>query len=286
MGLETAAEDLLLRCYTRWAARTFMLHGRPYEPDPKKPLPDEIELEKPDLPELVDWHRALALGGVLFGVSLASKAPHPDNLKAFEQAVRTKLGAGEAAVRKIPGALRLRLDQLRLRHDVDRLVTADSALALASALAGVSGRALTEALAGFSPLTSPKALSQHWANASSMLAALENDLVFGPFDMLEAQGAHAVGGAELLERVKAALEQDELNVKLAVTLHREAEEAQRLVVSAGRGGAIDVGVGVGVDRPAEAASAEITVATAALEAHGEAAHLVGTLEVRVQKSGR
>jgi hypothetical protein len=50
MGLEDEAEDLVVRCYARHAARTFMYFGKPYQPVAGTAMPEDVVLEKPELP--------------------------------------------------------------------------------------------------------------------------------------------------------------------------------------------------------------------------------------------
>src|SRR5690606_13757390 len=147
MGLQQAAMDLVVRCYARAEARTFVLHGKPYTPDAKRPIPDEVELEKPDLPGLADWTRALGLAGSLFGISLSSRALHADNLKRFEQQLLEALAAVRGPAQRLPEVLAERLRERDIATDAPRLATAESGRALVESLDGLRGRSLVEALA-------------------------------------------------------------------------------------------------------------------------------------------
>ncbi|MCB9596957.1 MAG: hypothetical protein H6719_29815 [Sandaracinaceae bacterium] len=291
MGLQSIAEDLVVCCYARAEARTFVLHGKAYAPDPKRPMPDEVELDKPDLPELKVWNQALGLGGTLFAVALGSRALHGDNLKRFEQGVLDKLGPLVGPARGLPKVLERRLGERGVPTDAARLATAQSARALVETLEGLSGRALVEALAGFEPLTSPSALARQLPQAANAGELLGNDLVFGPFAQLERRRAELTGADEVLDQVDAVLRRDELNGPLA-DLRALANRAQALlnppvvsegvptkreaVVSAGR---LDAR---GADARARL-DALVDEIRSALEKHGDDAHLVGSLEVRVTK---
>lgn len=215
MGLQPSAMDLVVRCYARAEARTFVLHGRPFTPDAKRPIPDEVELEKPDLPGLGEWTAALGLAGTLFGIALSSRALHGDNLKRLEQALLEKLGASRGPAQKLPAALERRLGERHIAPDAPRLATAASGRALVDALEGLRGRQLVEALARFEPKSSPSALSRQLAQAGHALELLGEELVFGPFAQLDARAAEIEGASELLEGVDRVLRQDELNVPLA-----------------------------------------------------------------------
>ncbi|GAB5549918.1 MAG: hypothetical protein SangKO_096780 [Sandaracinaceae bacterium] len=291
MGLQPIAEDLVVRCYARAEARTFVLHGKPYAPDAKREMPDEVELEKPDLPELSAWNQALGVAGSLFGLSLSSRALHGDNLKRFEQHVveKMKLWSGPAA--RLPDLLRGRLQDREVALDAPRLETAESGRALMGTLEGLTGRALVDALAAFDAKTSLSALARQLPQSAPAVELLQNDLVFGPFG----PAAAVEGGAELLEKAAAVLRHDELNQPLAelrtlanralaLTAPKDGTRKERtpqpvgeVAVSAQR---VDA-------RGAEAVAkldALVDALKQALEAHGDEARLVGSLEVRVKKS--
>ncbi len=286
MGLQPIAEDLVVRCYARAEARTFVLHGKAYAPDPKRPMPDEVELDKPDLPELTVWSQALGLGGTLFAVALGSRALHGDNLKRFEQGVLDKLGPLAGPARKLPQVLQTRLGQ-RGVHDAPRLATAQSARALVEALEGLSGRALVEALARFEPRTSPSALARQLPQAANAVELLGNDLVFGPFAQLAHRRAELEGADEVLAEVDAVLQRDELNGPLA-DLRGLANRAQAILHPPVGGEPppppkgrtlvserVDAS-GAGAAQKLDAVVAQVR---AALEEHGDDARL--TLDVRV-----
>lgn len=211
MGLTPLAMDLVVRCYARAEARTFVLHGKAFTPEAKRaPMPDEVELDKPDLPALAAWNAALGLAGTLFGIALPSRALHGDNLKRLETALLEKLGAVSGPARRLPDRLRRRLEQRGVATDAPRLATAESGRAMCEALEGLRGRQLVEVLAAFEAKNSPSALSRQLAQAANALALLDDDLVFGPFAQLEGRAASIEGASELLASVDRALAQDEI----------------------------------------------------------------------------
>lgn len=291
MGLQPNAEDLVVRCYARAEARTFILHGKAYTPDAKREMPDEVELEKPDLPELSVWDDALRIGGVLFGVALSSRALHGDNLKRFEQAVAQSLSKLVGPARQLPDLLRQRLDERGLATDAPRLATFESARALADALDGLVGRRLVEEVARFEPKTSASALARQLPQAANAVELLKNDLVFGPFGQLQLGAETIDGAAELLESVDAILAQDEVNRSLS-DLRQLANQALALgrqpEPEAPRSAPTEVAVVARrVDRRGAEAKADLEALVGelrrALDEHGADARLVGSLEVRVPK---
>lgn len=290
MGLQTSAEDLVVRCYARAEARTFVLHGRPYTPEAKRELPDELELEKPDLPELAVWDQALKTAGTLFGIALSSRALHGDNLKRFEQGVLEGLKSLAGPARQLPDQVHRRLDARGLSAGAARLETAESGRALCDLLEGLSGRELVDAVAAFAPRTSGAALARQLGQAAHAVDVLKNDLVFGPFEQLESRASSLAGATELLERVDQVLTQDELNAPLS-DLRQLANDAQALLRPAQETTArapSEVGVvNRRIDARGNAAIAELEAALAelreSLRSHGAEARLVASLEVRVPK---
>lgn len=228
MGLERGAEDLVVRCYARWAQRTFSLYGKAFFPKPGQDIPDDVVLEKPDLPSASDWEKALGLAGHTFGLSLGGRALHADNLKRFETAVEEHAGKASQACSRLVTALSARRAELGL-GDTDREKTARSADGLWAGLRGKSGLAQVELLASFVAETSPRAVGASIATAAATADVLSDDIIFNVFAALRSQRATLGGAAELLERVERALRQDEINEQLAPRLRELAVEGQRLL---------------------------------------------------------
>lgn len=293
MGLQQAAMDLVVRCYARAEARTFVLHGKPYTPDAKRPIPDEVELEKPDLPGLADWTRALGLAGSLFGISLSSRALHADNLKRFEQQLLEALAAVRGPAQRLPEVLAERLRERDIATDAPRLATAESGRALVESLDGLRGRSLVEALAAFEPKNSASALSKQLAQAPNALALVGDELVFGPFAQLAARAASDdEKAAALLESVDRVLRQDELNGPLSELRALANEALAHLRPPVGEGpkppppdrihrGAERVVRDGSIDRRGADAVHELERWLDALREHGDRARLVGSLRLLV-----
>lgn len=228
MGLDTIALDLVVRCYARWSARTFVDADQPYEPVPGKPLPEHVVLEKPDLPSPAQWNTALSMAGAALGFTFAGRALHADNLKRFEAEVRAKLKAVASHVTRLPGLLEEWTGAFGI-ESADRVETAVSADALLSSLDGKSGKGMVESLAAYTPKTSAKAVGHSVGAAEEVANVLSESLVLGVFQQLEARAGELTGAAELLEQVAQVLRQDEVNVKLAPRLKQLAHEGQRML---------------------------------------------------------
>jgi hypothetical protein len=229
MGLETDALDLVVRCYARWAARTLMQFDKPYRPAASKEIPDEVVLEKPDLPGHSEWSEALALFGTLFGETWAGRALHADNLKLFESKLATKLQSATGPAAKLPRVLGSRLGEMGETDGADRLRTALSGDQICAALVGKPAVEQVRLLAACKPATSASALAASLRAAAENVGILEDNLVFGVFAQLAGQRDTLTSAAELLEQVGAALRQDEVIVALAPRLRTLAEQGQQLL---------------------------------------------------------
>ena len=229
MGLQPEALDLVVRCYARWSARTFVSGDQAFAPVAGKPIPDYIVLEKPDLPTHQDWLAAKQLAGTAFGLPNMGNALHADNLKRFESELAKMLKAKVADCTKLPGLLKQRLGQLDLDTDVDRVTTAESADAMCAGLQGKNGKAQVEFLAGFEAKTSARAVGASIGSAAQVANVLDDALVFGAFDQLKGRQTELEGATELLDKVSGVLRQDELNQAAADRLRGLAEEAQRIL---------------------------------------------------------
>jgi hypothetical protein len=210
MGLTSDAEDIMIRCYARLHARTFVHYGRPYEPKAGTPIADDVLLEQPPLPSQEDWQRALGLAGAAFGITLQGKALHADNLKRFEHEVGKAVEKVRASAARLPVALETWLDEHGKGQQSDRLRTAVSAASLLGLVHAKVGRELVETLAGFTPVTSAKALGASFGAAAANVAELEKELVKDVFERVRAAGGALVKGEEVLDQVVAGLVQDEL----------------------------------------------------------------------------
>ena len=237
MGLPLAIQDLIVRCYTRWQARTMMSGGRVYSTSVKAELPGDVVLEKPPLPAEPAWNAALGLAATVFGQTFAGKGLHGENVARLAESVWEKRDALRAPVEAIPGILVQRLQDVGAvaagDEEPPRLLTAQSARELLSVLDTDDAVALVEGLASFSPRTSSKALRDHLTSATAVLKTLKDNLVFGAFAQLSGREEDVPGAAELLEDVRRCLRQDELNMRAASRLKELAERAQLVAEPAG-----------------------------------------------------
>ncbi|HTE06470.1 MAG TPA: hypothetical protein VK824_09760 [Planctomycetota bacterium] len=210
MGLTDEAIGLAVRAYTRWSARALVQGGRPFVPQPGRPLPADVVLEKPELPAQAEWQAAIELAGHLFGVGLPGKALHADNLKRFEAALAARLGDVSGDATLLPGLLSRWAELAGVAGDADRLRTARSGERLVAGLVGRSVVAQVAALAAFAPETSARALGTSLASARAIGDKLGDVLTFGVFQQLAARAADLPAAAAVVAELAASLRQDEV----------------------------------------------------------------------------
>ncbi len=231
MGLERAAEDVVLRAYARSSARTFRILGQPYHPTAGTPIPDDTVLEQPALPDAASWTRALDLAGKLFGASIGGRALHAENLDRLGQAMTIAAREHAPLATRAAAALRGRLGELGVEPPCDRLTTAESAKALCTALLGALPVDQVKALASVALATSPDAVQRSLAHAATTATVLEDQLLFGVLRQLAPLASSNAEARQVLEDARAALRQDELLANLAEQLRVLAAAGQAILIA-------------------------------------------------------
>ena len=229
MGLTHEVMDLVVRAYARYTARTLVRFDRLFEAKAGQEIPDDVRLEKPELPSAADWNLALNLAGACFGITFPKKALHADNLQRFEKALADRLKATATGVLRLPGLLQHWASNLQVGAEPDRLKTALSAAALVGALQGKSSVAQVETLARYVPVTSAKAVGASIAQADPAARILEDSLVAGAISQIQAREDDLLGAAELIEEARLVLRQDEIIQPLVEKLRGLAVRGQRLL---------------------------------------------------------
>jgi hypothetical protein len=222
MGLTPEAQDLVVRAYARWDSRAIIFDGKPH--DELKALPPTAELDKPELPTAMEWERALELAGAVFGIALGTRALSADSVKRLESQLAEQLSKVAIAATQLPETLATRQRRFNVDLDSDRARTARSAQELCGRLDRQGGLAQVRVLAAFDPVTSPRALGRSLSQANACVQILVNDLVFGHFSGIERWPA----GVALLDKLRAALRQDEVLTPLVDTIEGLAQDAMRL----------------------------------------------------------
>jgi hypothetical protein len=229
-GLQPEALALVVRCYARLHARTFVAAGRPWSPTPG-PIPDHVVLEKPQLPRDDPWNRALRLAGAAFGLRVRTSNT-ADNLRSFETALAAKLAELGSAAATLPDALTTWLAALGLPDDGARLTTAQSARDLVRALQGRPVLPQVQTLADFIPQTSAQALGSSLTTAANASRLLGSALLRGTFEQLRLRRDQIPLAGGILDELATLLQTDEHERPLADELQQLADRATKLNLQA------------------------------------------------------
>ena len=226
-GLPRIIAQLIAYAYAQWSGRLFEDHGNAYKFDKLSRLRDELTLRKPELPNESTWHEALRRAGQIFGITLAGQANNARNLQDFCTKVTAKAQSLEqSGVQRIPVLLIKRATTCFPTYDTSaapRLVTATSAADLVKTLLASRNTPITqvEALAAYTPQTSPHAVIESLKRTPEMLTQLENNTSWMVLDKLpEYQGNETTTeqATLLLTKLNDVFHADELNSHLSGVL--------------------------------------------------------------------
>ena len=229
MGLERAAEDVVLRAYARLTARTFRLYGKPLHPAAGTVIPEDAVLEQPALPDAASWTKALDQAAQVFGANIGGRALHAENLDRFGQKISEAATARATAATRVMMGLDARLSELGLDAACDRRTTAASAKNLCDELLGKSAIEQIATLAKGKLETSPEAVQRSMAHGEATATVLDDKLLFGVFRQLAAMTASEPKATKLLDEVRKVLRQDELHAALAERLRTLAAAGQAIL---------------------------------------------------------
>lgn len=272
-------------CVLAWAAVT---HRELYRDDlavkdapTLGKVPEDLVLLRPRLPDGAAWLKALTVAGELFGVSRdGMKTCTGRSLRRFADQceAKRKEAAAEGADR-VAAAL-ASWEPLGPGEPWPRRETAESAATLLGLMETRDPVALVEALAAFVPHTSATALARHLKGARAMLTVLEKPYLRGIFESLPLRD----DGADLLDRVRAALRQDEHITSLVAQFEELATEVQKRTASVARAGAVappitpvaprsGTTIGQGTARDLKQLRAQLVAMERAIEAAGPGASI-------------
>lgn len=231
-GLVREASDLMVLSYSLWSGRSLQRGGKLIEPDRLGRLADDIELVLAELPSETDWAQALDRAGELFGIALPGKARTARNLTALALKLEDALRQG-ARARELPAALRDRLGRWGTVVPVPaRLETASCGSELLDALDGRRPVEQVNALAALVPRTSPTALGRSFKTAEPVLRTLRQVGVWVAMESVSGLVGDATRGVraqQLLDDLRTALEDDQLNTPLEGKLDELARRAEELI---------------------------------------------------------
>jgi hypothetical protein len=226
MGLPREVQNLVILLYADQTNRSFFRHGGPIEPS-LDGLPDDLELREQALPRQETWDVAVARAAALFGV-VASPLRNASNLARLTDGVRQQAMDAQGAVEKLLAELRARGAPFGLSEDTDRLRSIAAGERLLAELRPEAADVVAT-LVRFDAPTSDQAVGKALKSASEVHGSLESTL----WDLFEAVAAlkdvRAKAAAAIGQRVREALEHDELAMALAPALAAAQRDALKLI---------------------------------------------------------
>jgi hypothetical protein len=228
MGLPQDVQNLVILLFAEQTSRSFFLHGGAI-PVELKSIPNEAELRDQSLPSEEHWREGGARAGKIFGVP-AGPIRNASHVAALSSQVRARASAEWASCNRIAALLSERLSRLGADPSAPRMQTTQALGALLDALESTGSEGAVEILARASLATTADAMGAQLSKSAAIRSALENADRWEAFDGLtRVTDNRAQAAAELLARVRGALEQDELAVALAPVLEQASREAIRLL---------------------------------------------------------
>lgn len=227
-GLSPALENLIILAWAQATNHTFRQHGGPATATVDR-LEDGWEVVEQPLPPEPAWREACDRLAVVFGVTLATRQLSGFAVERAGIELRQRSTELAPPVSRLVGRLRQRAEALGLAADqVDRLRTAECATRLLGDLDAAAddvARVVTLAEADISP--SALALGRSITSAADIAHRLDATQ-WGIID----PALTRPDGADLRDKLVAALRADELVTPLGPALQRAQDEAVRIL---GRG---------------------------------------------------
>ncbi len=228
MGLQLAAQNLVILLYADQANRSFFLHGGPFVPK-LEDLPDELELREQALPTQAVWEEALQRAGKVFGIAVSTlrNASNVSNLTG-------KLADAARAALEACQAVKDRLEGLCNEWGIDptasaRHQTAAAVLDLVRGLGAAAEPNRLAVLAEAAVQTSLDAMGVSLKKADAVRVAIESTkwALFQAVAGLSDERAPAAEG--ILRQLREVLTHDELTIALQPRLEKLEGDAIRLL---------------------------------------------------------
>lgn len=231
VGLRPEIADLVVCAWAVLENRGWYRYGAPLVPAPTPgKLPDEAELRAERLPAVDDWTTAVTRAGALFGVVgnpyLTGASVGELTEQARQQASGYANDAASLVDRLADGYRRLGLPP---DGETGRLATAVAARDLVGAIRGLDDRVrLVETLARTAAPATDQAVSRSLgaaATVASVLSAYGWNRLQPLLDAESGTDERGRAAKAILDRLRAALTQEELAQPLAAALKRADDEA-------------------------------------------------------------
>lgn len=220
-GLRQEVSDLVIITWAALRQRAWFQHGQALGavPDPGTLAPS-MELRTQPMPTTTEWTDATAVAGALLGVHGATHLTAPA-VADFVHQVTEK--AKELAV-DAPGLVRA-VESANSRVGVpggDRLRTANSSAELVQHLRHLTGLDLVRRIAAADLGASPAAAGKSLASAASVTSVLDGfhwERLEPLMQAMQSEGAAADQAATIVNRLREALEADELVTAVGTALN-------------------------------------------------------------------
>ena len=232
-GLPMELQNLLILTFAALTNRRFMWRGGPHEPSIDQ-MPDELELVEQALPDAPHWQMAVQRAAALFGLTLGQTL-NASNVGKLIEGVKQKANAQRDGVARLVVQLRDRTSRylaVGTSHAFGpRLQTAESALALLTALSHSADAEMVRVLVTAEVQTSDTAVGRAIAQATVCADALETGQSHWPlFDAVFGLRDHRAQAAALLQKALSnALTSDEHVLALTPKLDELQRDATRLL---------------------------------------------------------
>jgi len=232
LGLPDPAGNLMVLAYALWSGRSLRRGGQLVATPRLGKLADDIELVLAQLPDETAWAAAIDQAGALLGVAIPGRARTARNLERLSTETQARI-ADLSQASDLPAALERRLrDWGQVSPPPPRLRSAISGKDLLANLSTDDAGNQVRVLAEFEPETSATALGKSLSAAASVVRRLNDEGTWN--SMLSVQALRGDGrfrerAADLLDRLREALEADELNQALDASLRTLTTEAGALI---------------------------------------------------------
>ncbi len=229
-GLREEVADLVILAWAALRQRAWYHHSSPIAPPKPGSLRPEMEMRPEPVPPVDTWNRAIDRGQVVFG-QIANPHLTPANVAAFTEQIRVKARGQQEAAAQAVRAAEQAYSRLGLATDATaggRLATARAAQSLVAKLSRDGDRLATVRVLAEEPLPgTPEATARSLSSAPAVDAAV----TAFPWERLQPLQDARSGtdprsrdAADILDRLRAAVQTDEIAAPLKAALQRAEQE--------------------------------------------------------------
>ena len=207
MGLNAAAQNLIILVYAAQNGMSFSMHGGACEGSIAT-LDDTWQLDQETPPDRDQWEKAVARAGSLFGVAVSPLATAANAAALGSRVKPIALGA-LASARQYADLLRERLGSLGVAPEAaDRLKTAEASVALLDRLAAVDAKGVVGVLSEAKIPTTDAALGECVKGAGGWAGHLQDRVWNLVHQVTQGAPEIAARAAPVLDDLRATLSKD------------------------------------------------------------------------------